>query len=171
MEYSVIEITEADSIETLLQIISDKSLWEEIASTYGIDTVRFWERHEENEIDYYFETSDLEFNLKTLRPCENSMNQDGLDPALVSRIKKNPAYQKFSRENISFSNHTRGLRGQSFDLTTLQDELDYYFNLEYDDRLTSNYDFFLLSKQERVKLIRQKHQDLLNNCKGLRYNI
>ena len=66
MEYSVIEITEADSIETLLQIISDKSLWEEIASTYGIDTVRFWERHEENEIDYYFETSDLKFNLKTL---------------------------------------------------------------------------------------------------------
>ena len=169
-EYRVEEITESDRMETPLQIISDAGLWREIASTYNIDNVVFFEWHFENGPVHYFETNNLKFNLKTLRPCQNSTIRNTLNPGLVSRIKNNPAYRRFSQENVSFnpSNSSH----QSFDLMQLQsDYLDYYFDLEYDHRLTSDNMFRNLPKEDRINFINLRHQEILNSCKGLRYNI
>ena len=168
-ESRIEEITECDRIETPLQIISDPGLWKEIASTYNIDNVNFFEWHSQNRVVHYFERGDLKLNLKTLEPCQNSLIQIRLDPGLVLRIENNPAYRKFSEENLSFSKCNYCT---SFDLTQLQsDYLDYYFYSEYNDRKESDDQFQTLSEEERVKFIKQRHQELLNNCKGLRYNV
>ena len=163
------EITKSDRIETPLQIINDPGLWKEIASTYNIDTVALFEWHFKNGVVHYFGTRDLKFNLNTLRPSRSSLIQNTLDPGLVLRIQNNPAYRKFSEENLSFSKCNYCT---SFDLTQLQsDYLDYYFNSEYDDRITSDDDFQRLSKEDRVKIIKNRHNEILNDCRGLRYNM
>ena len=99
------EITESETIETPLQILSEKSLWEELISTYpteSFDHVTFNEFHFKNGLMHYMETGNLAFNLLTLKPTKKSSIQTGLDPELLSRIKNNPAYRKFSKEKISF---------------------------------------------------------------------
>jgi hypothetical protein len=156
--------------ETPLQIISEKNLWEEIISTYpneSFDRVNFHEYHAENNVVHYFETSpNFKFNLQTLKPCKESLLQDHLHPRLVSKIKNNEAYRKFSEEKISFSDGNHGWG--SFDLTDLQCYLDYYFKIDYDDKKENDYQFRRLRRRDRVNLIKHKHQDILNNCKGLR---
>ena len=166
------EITQLDYMETPLQIISDIALWKEIIMTYNLHNVDihhvcFHEDHFSNGVVHYFETGDLRFNLKTLKPCKKSFIQDKLDPGLVLRIQNNPAYQKFSQENISF-----GSCSTHFDLMQLQsDYLDNYFDLEYDHRLTSDNMFRNLSEEDRINFINSRHQKILNNCEGLRFNI
>ena len=166
------EITQSDSIESPLQIISNVSLWEEIMSTYNterFDTAIIREWHFENGVVHYLQTRNLKLNLQTLKPCKRSLLQNTLNPILVSRIKNNNAYQKFSEEKLSFSKYNTAI---SVDLTQLKnDYLDYYFNLDYDNRITYDKEFSKLAKQDQINLIRHKHQELLDNCQGLRFNI
>ena len=162
---------EITQLETPLQIISDIALWEEITRTYNLHNVdihhvTFHECHFSNGVVHYFETGDLKFNLKTLKPCKKSFIQDKLDPGLVLRIQNNPAYRKFSQENILF-----GEGSTHFDLTELQIEIDDYFDLEYEDRLRTDNMFKNLSEEDRVNFINSRHQEILNNCEGLRLNI
>ena len=107
------EITQSEYMETPLQIISDIALWEEITRTYNLHnvdfhTVEFHEDHFGDRVVHYFETGnrELKFNLKHLKPCKKSPIQDKLDPGLVLRIQNNPAYRKFSQENISFNENS-----------------------------------------------------------------
>ena len=61
--------------------------------------------------------------------------------------------------------------GTHFDLTELQIEIDDYFDLEYEDRLRTDNMFKNLSEEDRVNFINSRHQEILNNCEGLRFNI
>lgn len=137
-------------------------------STESFDNTEFHEIHFQNRVVHYLQTRNLKLNLQTLKPCKKSVLQDSLDPGLVSRIRGNQAYQKFSEEKISFSNCSTCT---FHDLTQLQhDYLDYYFELDYDNRITYDTEFKSFHEQDRVNLIKERHQQILNDCKGLRFN-
>lgn len=100
-------------IPTLTQIISQPALFREILNQYikgNVDDMNFWywEIHNPNgsTVSYIEVPRRLKFNLRTLQPCKNSIEQGRLPLELIARIKNDTAYAKFSHNNFSI-----GLQG------------------------------------------------------------
>ena len=95
-------------IPTPTQIISQPALFREIFHQYlegNVDEINFWyvEIHNPNgsTVSYIEVPGKLKFNLRTLKPCKNSIEQGRLPPHLIARIKNDAAYTNFSRNNFS----------------------------------------------------------------------
>lgn len=92
----------------LNQIISQPALFREILTQYfegDVDDMNFWywEIHNRNgfTVSYIEVPRRLKFNLRTLQPCKNSIEQGKLPSELIARIKNDSAYRKFSSNNFS----------------------------------------------------------------------
>ena len=95
-------------MDTPTQIISQPALFREIFNQYfegNNDDMNFWywEIHNPNgsTVSYIEVPGRLKFNLRTLKPCKNSIEQGKLPSDLISRIKNDAAYINFSRNNFS----------------------------------------------------------------------
>lgn len=165
-------ISPINMLETPLQIINDIKLWEEILYTYFDEN--FLEDHiywTYFQVDFPNGTQQwiqidndlLRFNLRTLKPCKKSKLQKELDKDLIKRIQNNAAYQKFFSHKIKFDN------GSAFDLGGMKKYLKHHFDIDY-DTMENDIEFQKLSQENRVKMIKTKHNNILNNCQGLILN-
>ena len=165
-------ITLIHTLETPLQIINDIELWNEILYTYFDENFfeddiycTYWQRDFPTVTQQWIDiNTDLRFNLRTLKPCGTSILQGPLDKDLIRRIKNNAAYQRFYNHKIKFD------RGGALDLKGMQNYLDHYFQIEYDDTMKNDIKFQELSHENRERIIKTKHNNILNNCVGLRLN-
>lgn len=166
-------ISPINMLETPLQIINDIELWKEILYTYFDENFlkdhiycNYFQEDFRNGTQQWIEIGKnlLRFNLRTLRPCGTSRLKRQLDNDLIRRIQNNAAYQKFSSQKIKFD------AGGYFDLKGMQEYLDDHFQIEYDDTMKNDIEFQELSQENREKMIKTKHNTILNNCEGLRLN-
>ena len=163
-------ITLIHTLETPLQIINDIELWNEILYTYFDENFfeddiygTYWQRDFPTVTQQWIDINgDLRFNLRTLRPCETSILQTRLDKDLIRRIKNNAAYQRFYNHKIKFDSG-------DFDLKGMQKYLDDHFQKDY-DTMKNDIKFQELSHENRERIIKTKHNNILNNCVGLGLN-
>ena len=159
-------------LETPLQIINDIEIWNEIVYTYFDENFfeddiygTYWQRDFPTGTQQWIDINeDLRFNLRTLKPCGTSILKRSLDKDLIRRIRNNAAYQKFYNHKIKFDD------GGDFDLKGMQKYLDDHFQIEYDDTMKNDIKFQELSHENRERMIKTKHNNILNNCVGLGLN-